>query len=246
MAKTETSAKRPNNVHFVGTSKKDLKALPKGARAVFGFAILLAERGMMHPNAKPLAGFGGAGVLEVVEDLEGDTYRAVYTVKFGMTVYVLHAFKKKSKVGSKTPARDMELIVKRFKEAQQHHRKNYLPKGKSRSWRVSEMADKGKITSGSGNVFEDLGLDLPQEHYVKAHLVILVTRMIEAQGLTQAQAAARMGLRQPDVSKLLRGRFEGFSLERLLYFVRSLGSDIEIKVKPSKPRREGRILIAAQ
>jgi phage-related protein len=123
---------RPKHVHFVGTSRKDLKALPKGARAVFGFAILLAEKGMKHPDAKPLTGFGGAGVLEVVEDLDGDAYRAVYTVKFGNTVYVLHAFKKKSKVGSKTPPRDIELIVKRFKEAEEHYKKKHqAPKKKS-------------------------------------------------------------------------------------------------------------------
>lgn len=105
--------------------------MPKGARAVFGYAILLAENGMKHPDAKPLTGFGGAGVLEVVEDLDGDTYRAVYTVKFGNTVYVLHAFKKKSKVGSKTPPRDMELIVKRFKEAEEHYKKSQA------SWKKS-------------------------------------------------------------------------------------------------------------
>src|SRR5271169_7043778 len=120
--------RRRKSVHFVGTSQKDLRALPKGARAVFGYAILLAENGMRHPDAKPLKGFGGAGVLEVVEDFDGDAYRAVYTVKFGEMVYVLHAFKKKSKVGSKTPPRDMELITKRYKEAEEHYKENYLPK----------------------------------------------------------------------------------------------------------------------
>ncbi len=123
--------KRLKIVHFVGNSRRDLKALPKGARAVFGHAILLAENGMKHPDAKPLTGFGGAGVLEVVEDLDGDAYRAVYTVKFGGLVYVLHAFKKKSKVGAKTPPRDMEMIVKRFKEAEEHYKKHYAPKKKS-------------------------------------------------------------------------------------------------------------------
>jgi predicted XRE-type DNA-binding protein len=107
------------------------------------------------------------------------------------------------------------------------------------------MAKKSKITRSSGNIFADLGLDMPQEHYVKAHLVILISKMIESQGLTQGQAASRIGLRQPDVSKLLKGRFEGFSLERLLYFVRALGSDIQIKVRPTKKRQEGRILVEA-
>jgi predicted XRE-type DNA-binding protein len=107
------------------------------------------------------------------------------------------------------------------------------------------MAKKSKITESSGNVFADLRLDLPQEHYVKAHIVMLISKMIEAQGLTQAQAATRIGVRQPDVSKLLRGRFEGFYLERLLNFVRALGSDVEIKIKPSRARHEGRLLVDA-
>jgi predicted XRE-type DNA-binding protein len=105
------------------------------------------------------------------------------------------------------------------------------------------MAKKSKITQSSGNIFADLGLENSQEHYVKAHIVILISKMIDAQNLSQGQAASKMGLRQPDVSKLLRGRFEGFSLERLLNFVRALGSDIEIKIKPSKPKQEGRILV---
>jgi phage-related protein len=123
---------RLKRVHFVGTSNKDLRALPKSARAIFGYAILLAEYGLKHPDAKPLKGFGGAGVLEVVEELDGDAYRAVYTVKFGDAVYVLHAFKKKSKTGSKTPPRDMELIIKRLKEAEEHYRQGQGPKKASR------------------------------------------------------------------------------------------------------------------
>ena len=107
------------------------------------------------------------------------------------------------------------------------------------------MARKSKITQSSGNIFADLGLENAQEHHVKAHLVILISKMIDSKNLTQGQAATKMGLRQPDVSKLLRGRFEGFSLERLLYFVRALGSNIEIKIKPSKPKQEGRILVTA-
>ena len=107
------------------------------------------------------------------------------------------------------------------------------------------MAKKSKIIEGSGNIFADLGLENPQEHYVKAHLVVLISKMIESKNLTQGQAATKMGLRQPDVSKLLKGRFEGFSLERLLNFVRALGSNVEIKITPSKTRQEGRILIKA-
>ncbi len=92
---------------------------------MFGFAILMAEAGLKHTNAKSLMGFGGAGVVEVVEDHDTDTYRAVYTVNFGSAIYVLHAFKKKSKVGHKTPPRDMEMITKRLKDAEAHFREHY-------------------------------------------------------------------------------------------------------------------------
>jgi predicted XRE-type DNA-binding protein len=107
------------------------------------------------------------------------------------------------------------------------------------------MANKSKITDSCGNIFADLELENPQEHYVKAHLVILISKMIKDKNLTQAQAATKMGLRQPDVSKLLKGRFEGFSLERLLNFARELGSVIEIRITPTKPRQKGRILVKA-
>jgi phage-related protein len=74
-----------------------------------------------RPAAKPLKGFTGAGVLEVVEDHMGDTYRAVYTVRFADAVYVLHAFQKKSKSGIATPQRDIDLIKTRLQRAQEHH-----------------------------------------------------------------------------------------------------------------------------
>ncbi|MEH2513478.1 putative XRE-type DNA-binding protein [Nitrobacteraceae bacterium AZCC 1564] len=102
-----------------------------------------------------------------------------------------------------------------------------------------------KITRSSGNIFADLGLENAQAHQAKAQLVMLISTMIEKLDLTQGQAATRMGLKQPDVSKLLRGKFEGFSLERLLYFVRALGSDVEIKIKPSKLKHEGKLLVTA-
>lgn len=107
------------------------------------------------------------------------------------------------------------------------------------------MAKTSKITRSSGNIFADLGLDNAQEHQAKAQLVMLIGEMIQKLDLTQGQAASRVGLKQPDVSKLLRGKFEGFSLERLLFFVRALGSDVEIRIKPSKQKHEGKLLVSA-
>lgn len=83
-----------------------------------GFALYLAQVGRIHRNAKPLKGFGGGSVVEIVGDHQGDTYRAVYTVRFPTAIYVLHAFQKKSKKGIKTPQDDIELIHKRLKAAE--------------------------------------------------------------------------------------------------------------------------------
>ena len=105
-------------VFWVASSKKDLRKFPKSVRQTFGQALFDAQTGSTHPDAKPLKGFGGAGVLEVVESDRGGTYRAVYTVQFAGVVYVLHAFQKKSKTGAKTPAAEIDKINTRLKQAE--------------------------------------------------------------------------------------------------------------------------------
>ena len=104
-----------------GRAERTSKKIPKAVRQTVGLALFDAQTGGKHPNAKPLQGFGGAGVLEVVEDDDGNTYRAVYTVKFADVVYVLHAFQKSSKRGSKTPAKEIDKVAARLKEAQKHY-----------------------------------------------------------------------------------------------------------------------------
>ena len=94
--------------------------MPSEAVDVFGYALHLAQRGGKHPQARPLKGFGSAGVLEVLEDDDGSTYRAVYTVRFDNAVYVLHCFQKKSHKGVETPRREMDLVRERLKFAQNH------------------------------------------------------------------------------------------------------------------------------
>lgn len=103
---------------WIGSSKKQLLALPLGVRRFFGHALDFAQRGDQHDAAKTLKGFGGAGVLEVVEDDVGGTYRAVYTVKFAEAVFVLHCFQKKSKSGIATPKEDLDIIRARLKVAE--------------------------------------------------------------------------------------------------------------------------------
>ncbi|EYU15594.1 MULTISPECIES: type II toxin-antitoxin system RelE/ParE family toxin [Photorhabdus] len=109
-------------LYWVGSSKKDLQSLPDDVQDIFGYALHVAQTGGKHSQAKPLKGFGGAGVLEVVEDYIGDTYRAVYTVKFGTAIYVLHVFQKKSSTGIATPKPDTDKIRERLKIAEDHAR----------------------------------------------------------------------------------------------------------------------------
>ncbi|EPN9528176.1 type II toxin-antitoxin system RelE/ParE family toxin [Cronobacter malonaticus] len=105
---------------WVGQARKDLQALPEDVQDVFGYALYLAQQGRRHPQAKPLKGFGGAGVLEVVEDNQGNTFRAVYTVRLREAIYVLHVFQKKSSSGIATPRPEMDKIEQRLKAAQRH------------------------------------------------------------------------------------------------------------------------------
>ena len=105
-------------LYWVGSSKKDLLALPEEVVDVFGYALYRAQIGKKHEQAKPLKGFGSAGVLEVVEDWQGNTYRAVYTVRLACGVFVLHVFQKKAKSGVATPKADLDLVRARLKAAE--------------------------------------------------------------------------------------------------------------------------------
>jgi phage-related protein len=106
-------------LYWVAGSKKDLLAMPKAIASAFGYGLHQAQIGSQHVSAKVLKGFGGAGVLELIESDEGGTYRAVYTARIGESIYVLHCFQKKSKQGIKTPLEDMNLIRSRLKIAEQ-------------------------------------------------------------------------------------------------------------------------------
>ena len=112
-------------VEWIASSLDDLKDFPEEVQQVIGYALYQAQCGDKHPDAKPLKGFKGSGVLEVVENFDGDTYRSVYTVRFEGAVYVLHIFQKKSKQGIATPKQDIELIEARLKRAKQHYEKYY-------------------------------------------------------------------------------------------------------------------------
>ena len=123
------SNKKP--VHWIGSSKKDLMDLPKPVRKFFGFALRFAQVGERHDSAKPLKGFGGAGVLELIENDSAGTYRAVYTVQFEQAIFVLHCFQKKSKSGISTPQREMDIVHARLKVAEAQAKESRDDKSRS-------------------------------------------------------------------------------------------------------------------
>jgi len=108
-------------VIWIGSSHDDLIAMSSEIQDEIGYALYFAQQGRRHPSAKVLKGFGGSGVLEVVANDSGGTYRAAYTVRFARAVYVLHVFQKKSKKGISTPKTDIELIRRRMAIAEAHH-----------------------------------------------------------------------------------------------------------------------------
>jgi phage-related protein len=105
-------------VIWIGSSRRDLSAIPEAVQGDFGYALYVAQQGGTHRKSKPLKGFGGAGVVEIVSDYRSDTYRCIYTVRIAGSVYVLHVFQKKSKKRLETPKVEIERVKQRLREAE--------------------------------------------------------------------------------------------------------------------------------
>ena len=112
-------------LNFIGSSREDLRGFPEEVKQDIGYALFEAQRGHKPEAAKPLKGFGGAAILEIIERFHGDAYRAVYTVKYREVVYVLHCFQKKSKSGRKTAQRDIDLMKQRLRIAEEDDKAHY-------------------------------------------------------------------------------------------------------------------------
>lgn len=105
-------------VIWIASTRRDFRVLPAAVKSHMGYALFVAQEGGIHRDAKPLKGFGGAGVVEIVKDHRGDTFRTIYTVRFARAVYVLHVFQKKSKSGRTTPSFEMDVVRWRLREAE--------------------------------------------------------------------------------------------------------------------------------
>jgi predicted XRE-type DNA-binding protein len=207
----------------MGSSLKDLRAFPEDVQDTIGYDLYLAQTGSRHAQAKPLKGFGGAGVLEVVADHDGDTYRRLHGAVRGGRLCAAR-FPEEGEARHRDPETGLGA-----------HRA--APEGSDRAReRKSAMTD---VVKGSGNVFADLGFPDADMHALKAKLVRRIGELIAEEGLTQVEAAARMGLSQPDVSKMLKGQFRPLSLERLLRCLAALGQSVRVEVDPA-PRKRAR------
>lgn len=191
---------------------------------------------MKAPKAKPLKGFGGAGVLEVVANYDGNTFRAVYTVKFAEAVFVLHAFQKKSKHDIAMPKSDLEVIKRRLRVAATE----YLTALSERQAMTKEASHRS-----SGNVFADLQIRNPGQYLAKAELAAKILAIVQQRGMTQAATGRLLGINQPKVSALLNGRLDGFSSDRLFRFLNALGCDVRISVSRPHPKSRGQVRVLA-
>jgi phage-related protein/predicted XRE-type DNA-binding protein len=210
-----------------GSSRRDLKAFLKRVRSDIGQALYTAQMGETDPAAKPLKGFGGASVMEIIDRHDTNTYRAVYTVQFADVIYVLHAFQKKSKRHCHTAKRTRSHSPQACGSSAASSAKEQL---------IMPIKKKNRITfeKSSGNVFADIGFANPEREQLKAHLTLQIYRIIKDRHLTQAQAGAILGIKQPHVSALMRNRSGNFSVERLMDFLIALGHDVEITVRPTR------------
>lgn len=182
--------------------------MPDDVRDIFGYALHLAQLGCKHSHAKAISGFGDAGILEVVEDHQGETYRAVYTVRHATAVYVLHCFQKKSKHGVATPKKDMNLIAARLKTVatfvKDSQKMNTSP--------IDHIA----LEKGSGNPYADIGLPDAEEMLLKSEVVQEIERVIQSRHLTHRRAAELLGMPQAKLSDLLLGKFRTTSRDHLI------------------------------
>lgn len=225
---------------WVGSSKKDLRRFPDPVQRAVGRELLRVQFGGSPQSARVLRGFGGAGVLEIVEDHDSDTFRAVYTVKLSGAVYVLHTFQKKSRKRSETPKHVIELIRRRLAEAERIHR------SRSDDMPIKKTPDGIEYEESSGNVFADLGLPNPEELMAKALLSIAIERAIEQQGLTRASAAELIQCTEDELSRVIRGDLSDFLMDHLFRYLNALGMDVRIEVTPkAEEAPEARVLVTA-
>jgi len=204
-----------------------------------GNALYQAQKGFKALTAKPLHGFGGAGVLEVVEDYQTDSYRAVYTLKFADSGLRATCVPEEIKEGTSytkagyRPHQEKTQGCRGTLQIVQQEDMTMRPRAKATKTK-KRRARREKIEIGSGNVFADLGFEDSEQLLLKAELATRIAQLLEKRGWTQTQTAERTGLDQPKVSRLLRGQLSGFSADRLFAILNRLGHSVEVRISPKE------------
>jgi predicted XRE-type DNA-binding protein/phage-related protein len=220
-----TAKPGPKPLIWVGDSLEMVRSFPEAVRGEIGVALYEAQLGGKHDAAKPLRNIG-SGILEVVADHRGDTFCAVYAVRFARRFIYFMRSRKSRRLGL------------RHRNPKSISSSNGL-NGPSKSiGHGSNKITKQDYIESSGNVFADLGFPNADEMLAKAELAIKIAGILRRRHLTQAQAAEILGVDQPKVSALIRGRLAGFSIERLLRFLLLLGTDVSITIKPRQHSRQ--------
>jgi phage-related protein/predicted XRE-type DNA-binding protein len=215
---------------WVGSSRRDMRAMPKEVRRSFGVALYAVQTGETPPSAKVLKGFGGGGVLKLIEDDAVGTYRAVYTVRYvaAISVCCMCSRRNRSAAGR---FRNGTGFGQRTAEARGRTARN---EGEGES----AMKRRRDYEESSGNVFADLGFRNSKQELLKAKLTIEIYKLLKRRGVTQTEAAKLLGTTQAQVSALMRCKPVSVSVGRLMEFLNVLGQDVEVTVKPAARRRK--------
>jgi predicted XRE-type DNA-binding protein len=210
--------------------------MPEDVKDVFGSALLDAQSGDVPDGARPFGEGLPRQIMKLVEDHDGETYRAAYTVAFEGAVHVLDVPEEVEDGGP-------------YPEAGKEQGPRPLQGGgrgsRAATIRRSDMSDDVKVHESSGNVFQDLDARQAEERLAKAELARVIRREIRGRKLTQTQAAELLGITQPDVSDLVRGKLGRFSMERLERFLNALDMEVRIQVGP-KPKDKDRAGISVE
>jgi len=233
---------------WMGSSLRDMKAMPSPVKKDFGGALHGVQEGRAPPNAKKLKG-AVEGAVQLSEDFDGDTYRAVYTTELEGVVYVLHCFQKKSKAGIETPKAELDTIEQRLKGARKLHAQR-ATRQRSRfdvpacaTEQEREMTKEIEYVDGGDNVFADLGFDEETAARLarKSELVSVLYRYQVERNLSQKAFSHLVGIPQPKLSKLYNGKVDGVSVEKLIDAIARLGGKVTIKVEAHPLANAGRI-----
>jgi predicted XRE-type DNA-binding protein len=204
----------------------------------FGFALYLAQIGQHPPSAKPLKGIGG-GIVELMDDFDGDTFRAVYTVRFRDVMYAA-CIQEEIQTGNCDAQRRYRLDTAKIEGRRAGLQRTVLAGRKEMKSKTTTMV------VGSDNIFADLGFPDAETHLLKAQIVSEIYRLVTERKLTQVTAGRKIGISQPEVSRLFKGHFREYSVERLMDFLLRLGREVEIVVRPRKSAgKNNRIIFTA-